>query len=72
VVLAALREERAAPPRELARRTGAPDAHRADSAAEGLELARRLAGPDGRVVVAGSLYLVGEVLDALDRERAAG
>jgi folylpolyglutamate synthase/dihydropteroate synthase len=34
----------------------------------GLDLARRLAGPAGLVVVAGSLYLVGEVLDRLDAE----
>lgn len=72
VVLATLDEERAASSEELSLRTGAGGAPRAGSAAEGLAIARRLAGPEGRVVVAGSLYLVGAVLDALDREREAG
>jgi len=72
VVLTGLREPRAASPAELARRSGATGAARAEGVPEALELARRLAGPTGRVVVAGSLYLVGEVLDRLDAEAAPG
>jgi hypothetical protein len=37
-----------------------------------LRRARALAGPDGRVVVAGSLFLVGEVLAVLGRESSRG
>jgi dihydrofolate synthase/folylpolyglutamate synthase len=68
VVLTGLPENRACSPTELARRSGAAEAHRSADVRQGLELARRLAGPDGRVVVAGSLYLVGAVLDAIEAE----
>ena len=40
----------------------------AGSVAEALAIARSLAGPEGLVVVAGSLYLVGEVRAALRGE----
>jgi dihydrofolate synthase/folylpolyglutamate synthase len=72
VVLAGLAEPRAASPAELARRSGSAGARQAADVRQGLALARRLAGPGGRVVAAGSLYLVGEVLDLLEAERAQG
>jgi dihydrofolate synthase/folylpolyglutamate synthase len=64
VVLTRAPGDRSATPDEIVARTGplAEAAHRTSSVAEGLRLARRLAGPAGLVVVAGSLYVVGEVL----------
>jgi len=63
---------RACRPEEIARRVGrlAAGAHRRPTTAGALALARRLAGPAGLIVVAGSLYLVGEVL-ALEQARVA-
>ena len=77
VVLTRPRIARAATPDELARRAGrlATGAHRQPSVARALALARRLAlahGPMTTVVVAGSLYLVGAVKAALEREAARG
>ena len=74
IVLTTPRISRAASPRTLARRAGrlARDARQEPSVARALRLARRLALADGartRVVVAGSLYLVGAVLALLSRER---
>ncbi|MET0553392.1 MAG: folylpolyglutamate synthase/dihydrofolate synthase family protein [Vicinamibacteria bacterium] len=73
VVLTSVAQDRAASPRELARRAGswARGAVTAPTPAAAMALARRLAGPEGRVVVAGSLFLVGDVL-ALSRRRASG
>jgi dihydrofolate synthase/folylpolyglutamate synthase len=73
VVLTAPRIRRAASPEELRARlsTLRPDLETAPSAGEGL--ARLLSDPGGTVVVAGSLYLVGEVrglLRARSRKRA--
>jgi dihydrofolate synthase/folylpolyglutamate synthase len=73
VVLTRPRIARAASPDELARRCGrlAARAHRQPGVARALALARRLArarGEDTRVVVAGSLYLVGATLAILERE----
>lgn len=72
VVLTSVAQDRAASPRELARRAGAlaRGAVQAPTPAAALARARRLAGPGGRVVVAGSLFLVGDVL-ALSRRRAS-
>jgi len=55
---------RAATPEEIRRRVGplARRAHREADPRHALALARRLAGPSGMIVVAGSLYLVGEAL----------
>ncbi len=53
---------------DLAAAVPAADAPRASSASEpmaALELARRAVGPDGLVVVAGSIFLVGDVRAAL-------
>ena len=63
-------------PAELARRLGrlAARAHREPSVSRALALARRLAraeGPGTPVVVAGSLFLVGEVKGLLERPRGA-
>ncbi len=61
---------RAATPREIQERVG-PLARRAQREADprrALALARRLAGPGGLVVVAGSLYLVGEALRLRERQ----
>jgi dihydrofolate synthase/folylpolyglutamate synthase len=74
IVLTRPRLARAATPETLARRAGrlAGRARREPSVARGLALARRLArahGPSTRVVVAGSLYLVGAVEAILERER---
>jgi dihydrofolate synthase/folylpolyglutamate synthase len=41
-------------------------------AAEALETARDLAGPEGTVLIAGSLYLVGNVMAAMEREPVPG
>ena len=46
--------------------------HRAEPAEAALQLARELAGDDGEVLVAGSLYLVGELLAHLDSGDAPG
>lgn len=70
IVLAAPETDRAAPAAELEKRLGplARDVERAGSVAEGLE--RLLHSGGGDIVVAGSLYLVGEarrrLLDARD------
>jgi dihydrofolate synthase / folylpolyglutamate synthase len=64
VVLTSVAHDRAASPLELARRAGAlaRGAVRAKTPAAAMARARALAGPDGRIVVAGSLFLVGDVL----------
>jgi dihydrofolate synthase/folylpolyglutamate synthase len=71
VVLTSVAQDRAASPRELARRAGAlaRGAVLAPTPAAALARARALAGPAGRIVVAGSLFLVGDVL-ALSARRA--
>jgi len=73
VVLTRPRYSRAAEPDDLARRAGAlaQGAHRRRSVFQALALARRLARARGQsvpVVVAGSLFLVGEVKALLERE----
>lgn len=72
VVLTRPPGDRAATPAEIARRVGAHarQAERIDAPGRALARARRLAGPDGTVVVAGSLYLVGDVLRRLRRKRS--
>jgi dihydrofolate synthase/folylpolyglutamate synthase len=64
--------ERAATPVDIVARVGpvAPPVRREPGVGRALALAQRLAGPDGLVVVAGSLYLVGDVLRRLDKGRA--
>ena len=64
VVLTRAPSGRAAAPDEIAARAGIPGQPvvREPSVGRALAAARRLAGPDGLVVVAGSLYLVGDVL----------
>ncbi len=71
VVLTRPRLPRAATPAQLQARTRGLGGvrHRQPSVARALALARRLAGADGLVVVAGSLFLVGEVLARLERPR---
>jgi dihydrofolate synthase/folylpolyglutamate synthase len=71
VVLTRPRLARAAAPAEIARRAGrlAAGAHRVPQPRRALALARRLAG-DGVVVVSGSLFLVGAVLELVRSERA--
>ena len=61
--------ERAATPVDIAARVGpmAAPVRREANIGRALALAARLAGPDGLVVVAGSLYLVGDVLRRLER-----
>jgi dihydrofolate synthase/folylpolyglutamate synthase len=49
----------------FAREHGTP-AEAISSSAEALARARELAGPDGEVVVAGSIFLLGEVVEALE------
>jgi dihydrofolate synthase/folylpolyglutamate synthase len=70
VVLTKPKGGRAASPEEIVARAGpvAAKTHRAASLREALVRARRLTPRGGTVVVAGSLYLVGEVL-ALKRPR---
>jgi dihydrofolate synthase/folylpolyglutamate synthase len=70
LVLTSVGGERAALPREIARRAGARarGARQAGRVEDALRLARGLTPRGGVVVVAGSLYLVGEVL----RLRARG
>jgi dihydrofolate synthase / folylpolyglutamate synthase len=72
VVLTSVAQDRAASPRELARRAGAfaRGGVLAATPSVAMARARALAGPRGRVVVAGSLFLVGDVL-ALSRRRAS-
>lgn len=62
--------ERAAAPVDIVARVGSvgPPVRREPNVARALDLAARLAGPGGLVVVAGSLYLVGEVLRRRERE----
>ncbi len=64
VIVTAYRQERAMPPAQLAavlrERTAGGDVHEAASLDEALEQARPLAGQGGSIVVAGSLFLVGE------------
>ena len=64
VVLTKAPGDRAATPESIARAAGpaASRAHRVKSVAKALRLAARLVPADGVVVVAGSLYLVGDVL----------
>jgi len=74
IVLTRPRQARAAEPDALARRAGrlGVRAHRRRRVSFALALARQLArarGPDTPVVVAGSLFLVGDVLRILARER---
>ncbi|PYQ02098.1 MAG: bifunctional folylpolyglutamate synthase/dihydrofolate synthase [Acidobacteria bacterium] len=73
VVLTRAPSDRAAAPEEIARRAGAVarGARVAESPRRALALARRLAPPGGQVVVAGSLYLVGEVTRILRTKRRA-
>ena len=72
VVLTSVAQDRAASPRALARMAGtlARGAVLAATPSAAMARARALAGPRGRVVVAGSLFLVGDVL-ALSRRRAS-
>ncbi len=69
IVLTRTALPRAAAPADLRRRAGtvAQRAVLAPSPARALDKAARLAGPDATVVVAGSLYLVGNVLALLER-----
>jgi dihydrofolate synthase / folylpolyglutamate synthase len=62
IVATAAAHERALGPAELARlaRGLSADVHEAPDLAAALELARRLAGAGGAILVAGSLFLVGE------------
>jgi len=64
IVVTAPAVERATAPADLARLFD-PPAEVAGSVRAALDLARRLAGRDGVVVVCGSLYLAGEVIDLL-------
>ncbi len=63
--------ERAASPAEVATRAGpsARDARLEPDVRKALRAARQMAGPNQLVVVAGSLYLVGEVKALLEKER---
>jgi dihydrofolate synthase/folylpolyglutamate synthase len=71
LVLTAPTMDRAASPAEVAARAGghADRAHREPNVRRALRAARRMAGPNRLVVVAGSLYLVGEVKALLEKER---
>jgi dihydrofolate synthase/folylpolyglutamate synthase len=73
VVITQVSEPRAASPDEVARRVGpaAAKARREPRVLSALAQARRLAGPRGLVVVAGSLYLAGDVLRAAARRRGS-
>jgi dihydrofolate synthase/folylpolyglutamate synthase len=64
IVVTAPAVERATPPAELARLFD-PPAEIAGDVGTALDRARRRAGRDGVVVVCGSLYLAGEVIDLL-------
>ena len=61
--------ERAATPVDIVARVGpvGRPVRREPGIGRALELATRLAGPEGLVVVAGSLYLVGDVLRRMER-----
>ena len=61
VIFSGINWHRAAEPRMLAELYGRPAAI-APGAAQALAQARQLAGSDGIVLVCGSLYLVGEVI----------
>jgi dihydrofolate synthase/folylpolyglutamate synthase len=67
IVLTQPRIERAASPGEIRSRAALPGVpvHDEPDVRAALARARALAGPDATVVVAGSLYLVGEVLEEL-------
>jgi dihydrofolate synthase/folylpolyglutamate synthase len=71
LVLTAPRIDRAASPAEVAARAGesARGAHLEPDVRQALKAARGMAGPNRLVVVAGSLYLVGEVKALLEAER---
>lgn len=64
IVFSAINWHRAATPTMLANLYGGPAAA-APSAAHALAQARRMAGAEGIVLVCGSLYLVGEVLEEI-------
>jgi dihydrofolate synthase / folylpolyglutamate synthase len=70
LVLTTPRMDRAASPADVAARAGesAREAHHEPNVRKALRVARQRAGPKGLVVVAGSLYLVGEVKALLERE----
>jgi folylpolyglutamate synthase/dihydropteroate synthase len=75
IVLSRPHLPRAMAPREIARRAGASarKAQQEPSVYRALALARRLArahGPDTPVVVAGTLFLVGEVKGLLEKTRS--
>jgi dihydrofolate synthase / folylpolyglutamate synthase len=74
IVATAPRVARALPPEDLAARIAAAggQAEAAATPKAALERARALAGPAGLVVVAGSLYLVGEVLAIVEGREARG
>jgi dihydrofolate synthase/folylpolyglutamate synthase len=67
IVLVAPKSSRAEKPEALRARLGRPDLETADSVAEGLARLEEADG-DGPVLVAGSLYLVGEVLRLRSRQ----
>jgi dihydrofolate synthase / folylpolyglutamate synthase len=71
LVLTAPPMDRAASPAEVAARAGesARGAHLEPDVRKALAAARQMAGPNRLVVVAGSLYLVGEVKAILEEER---
>jgi dihydrofolate synthase/folylpolyglutamate synthase len=71
LVLTAPRMQRAASPTEVAERAGecARGARLEPNVRKALRAARQMAGPNRLVVVAGSLYLVGEVKVLLEQER---
>ena len=73
VVLTRAPTDRAAAPEEIAHRAGeaARRAKMEASPRRALALARRLAPAGGQVVVAGSLYLVGEITRILRTARRA-
>jgi dihydrofolate synthase/folylpolyglutamate synthase len=73
VVLTQAPIDRAATPEDIARRAGpaATGARTESDPRRALALAQRLAPPGGQVVVAGSLYLVGEITRILRTARRA-
>ena len=64
IIVTAPAVERATPPADLSRLFD-PPAQVAENVTTALDRARALAGRDGVVVVCGSLYLAGEVLELL-------
>ena len=74
IVLTRARAGRAASPEELVELTRGlgPAPRLATEVGDALALARSLAAPDRPLVVAGSLYLVGAVLDELSGELPGG